>query len=103
KTGPNFLEIVPHTINISAWRGEKEFLSIPNLAPSKVGFRKAIYSIPQHEVAKGSGQSEWLLAKPITLLNLVAKKPSPSKPSGGVASILTVGLLSDIMFFLFKN
>src|SRR5690606_42070233 len=97
------LGLVPHTINLSGWHSEQECLSTPTLAPSNVGFRKAIYSISQDEVAKGSGQSEWLHAKPITLLNLVAKKPSPSKPSGGVASILTVGLLSDIMFFLFKN
>src|SRR3989337_645888 len=42
----------------------------------------AINSIPQQEVAKGKGQMEFFLAKPITLFKEVAKKPSPWCPSG---------------------
>ena len=34
-------------------------------------------SIPQQDVAKGIGQREFFLAKPTTLLRLVAKNPSP--------------------------
>jgi hypothetical protein len=54
-------------------------------------------SIPQHEVAKGNGHNENFLAIPITLLSLVAKKPSPSKPSGAGALVIIVGFLSDIV------
>ncbi len=92
--------MVPQTISISACLGENEFFSIPKREASKVGFRVAINSIPQQEVAKGKGQSENFRAIPITLLSFVAKKPSPSKPSGASASILITGLLSDILFFL---
>ena len=42
----------------------------------------AMNSIPQQEVAKGSGQIEFLRASPITLSSVVAKKPSPIDPSG---------------------
>jgi hypothetical protein len=48
-------------------------------------------SIPQQDVANGSGQSELLLAIPITWSNEVAKKPVPSTPAG--ASIIFTGLL----------
>jgi hypothetical protein len=48
-------------------------------------------SIPQQEVANGRGQSENFLAIPITLLNFVAKNPSPSNPSGAGASVLIIG------------
>src|SRR4030095_6363522 len=41
-------------------------------------------SIPQHEVAKGSGHSEFLRASPTILSRLVAKKPGPSNPSGAL-------------------
>jgi len=37
----------------------------------------AMNSIPQQEVAKGKGHKEFFLAKPTTLSNFVAKKPSP--------------------------
>jgi hypothetical protein len=39
-------------------------------------------SIPQQEVAKGSGQMEFFRASPTTSLSLVVKNPSPLKPSG---------------------
>jgi hypothetical protein len=52
----------------------------------------AINSIPQHEVAKGNGQSELALANPTTSLNFVAKKPSPEYPGGG-ATVFTDELL----------
>jgi hypothetical protein len=52
--------------------------------------------MPQHEVAKGKGQRENFLAIPMTLLSFVAKKPSPSNPSGAGASVFITGLLSDI-------
>jgi len=37
----------------------------------------AMNSIPQHEVANGSGQIEFFRANPTTLLSFVAKNPSP--------------------------
>jgi hypothetical protein len=37
----------------------------------------AMNSIPQQEVAKGSGQMEFFLANPTTLSKEVAKNPSP--------------------------
>jgi hypothetical protein len=37
----------------------------------------AMNSIPQHDVANGSGQMEFLRASPTTLSREVVKKPSP--------------------------
>jgi hypothetical protein len=48
----------------------------------------AMNSIPQQEVAKGSGHKEWDLASPTTLSIDVAKNPDPSIP-GGASTILT--------------
>lgn len=48
----------------------------------------AINSIPQQDVAKGSGHNELERAKPITLSMEVAKKPDPSMP-GGASTKLT--------------
>jgi hypothetical protein len=45
-------------------------------------------SIPQQEVANGNGHNELALAIPTTSFSFVAKKPSPTTPSGG-ATILT--------------
>jgi hypothetical protein len=47
----------------------------------------AINSIPQQEVAKGSGHIEFFLASPTASLSLVAKKPSPVCP-GGMSAML---------------
>jgi hypothetical protein len=60
----------------------------------------AMYSIPQQEVAKGNGHNELALAKPTTLLSEVAKKPGPSKPSGG-AAILYGFIVYKISLFPF--
>ncbi len=46
--------------------------------------------MPQQEVAKGSGQIEFLRAMPTTLSIEVAKKPGPSIPSGAVVSVTFV-------------
>jgi hypothetical protein len=46
----------------------------------------AMNSMPQHEVAKGNGQSEFLRAMPTILSKLVAKKPGPSNPSGALTT-----------------
>jgi hypothetical protein len=53
----------------------------------------AINSMPQQEVAKGNGQSELALAKPTTSFNLVAKKPSPTTPSGGATIFVLESLI----------
>jgi hypothetical protein len=45
-------------------------------------------SMPQHDVAKGSGQIEFLRAKPTTFSNLVAKKPGPSWPAGRSPTVI---------------
>jgi hypothetical protein len=37
----------------------------------------AMNSIPQQEVANGRGQIEFFLARPMILVSLVAKNPSP--------------------------
>jgi hypothetical protein len=50
----------------------------------------AMNSIPQQEVAKGSGHNELALAKPITLSNEVAKKPDPSIPGGASANFISL-------------
>jgi hypothetical protein len=42
----------------------------------------AMNSIPQQEVAKGNGQSEFETI-PTTSFRVVAKNPSPTTPSGG--------------------
>jgi hypothetical protein len=44
--------------------------------------------MPQQEVANGSGHREFFLARPMTLLNEVAKYPSPVAPSG-ISTIFT--------------
>jgi hypothetical protein len=49
----------------------------------------AMNSIPQQEVANGSGHIEFLLANPITLSSEVAKKPSPIEPSGNSAMLIS--------------
>ena len=47
----------------------------------------AINSIPQHEVANGSGHKEYERAKPIALSSEVAKKPAPSTPGGASTNL----------------
>jgi hypothetical protein len=59
----------------------------------------AINSIPQQEVAKGKGQSELARAKPTTSLSFVAKKPSPTTPSGGATIVVFESLISNSYFF----
>jgi hypothetical protein len=54
----------------------------------------AINSIPQQEVAKGKGQSELALARPTTSFSFVAKKPSPTTPSGAS----TIFVLDSVIF-----
>src|SRR5687768_7938003 len=51
-------------------------------------------SMPQHDVANGSGQMEFFRAIPTTLSRLVAKKPAPSYPSGFSTSFISVFLVS---------
>jgi hypothetical protein len=53
----------------------------------------AINSIPQQEVAKGKGQSELARAKPTTSFSVVAKKPSPTTPSGGATIFVFESLI----------
>jgi hypothetical protein len=50
-------------------------------------------SIPQQEVANGSGHNELALAKPTTSLSLVAKNPSPVTPSGGATIFILESLI----------
>jgi hypothetical protein len=50
----------------------------------------AINSIPQHDVANGSGHSELARAKPTTLSKDVAKKPDPSMPGGASANFISL-------------
>jgi hypothetical protein len=57
-----------------------------------------INSIPQQEVANGKGQSELARAKPTTSLNLVAKYPSPTNPSGGA----TIFKFESLIFYYFE-
>src|SRR6185369_3982124 len=47
----------------------------------------AMNSIPQQDVANGSGHMEFLRARPTTLSRLVAKKPAPSTPGGFSATV----------------
>ncbi len=73
----------------------------------------AINSIPQQEVANGKGHNELALANPTTSFNLVAKKPSPTTPSGGATIFVLESVIIDIVFnfyylfplkgFLFDN
>jgi hypothetical protein len=49
-------------------------------------------------VAKGKGQSELALAKPITLSKDVAKNPDPSIPGGASANFISL-----IIIFLKEN
>jgi hypothetical protein len=46
-------------------------------------------SIPQQEVANGSGHSELARASPMVLSIVVAKNPGPSYP-GGIAACFTI-------------
>jgi hypothetical protein len=62
----------------------------------------AINSIPQQEVAKGSGHMELALARPMTCSSLVAKKPWPSYP-GGASAIFTSVLIILEGWFVLKN
>src|SRR5690606_32900610 len=94
-TGAIFFAIVPITKSISAWRGEKLGLSAPNLAKSYVEPIVAINSIPQQEVAKGSGQSELARANPMALSKVVAKNPAPSTPGGASDKVI---LLISVFF-----
>jgi hypothetical protein len=57
----------------------------------------AMNSIPQQEVANGSGQMEFFLARPTTLSIEVAKKPSPEKPSG----VSTMLMPQSLVLFVF--
>src|SRR5690242_13744623 len=57
-------------------------------------------SIPQHDVAKGNGQIEFLRAKPTTLSRLVAKNPVPSIPSGFSEMVITFELLVAVSILL---
>src|SRR5690606_3331674 len=68
-------------------RGEKLGRSAPKRAKSYVEPIVAINSIPQHEVANGSGHREFALASPITLSKDVAKNPAPSTPGGASANV----------------
>src|SRR5690606_17829546 len=77
----------PMTNSISACRGEKLGRSAPKRAKSYVEPIVAINSIPQHDVANGSGHKEFALAKPITLSKDVAKNPAPSTPGGASANV----------------
>jgi hypothetical protein len=56
----------------------------------------AMNSMPQQEVAKGSGQIEFLRANPTTSLNFVVKNPSPEYPCGAstveIASAVLAGM-----------
>ena len=61
----------------------------------------AINSMPQHEVANGKGQIEFLLARPTTLFNDVAKNPSPGCPSG--MSAMEISFSSFISFTLYDT
>jgi hypothetical protein len=56
-------------------------------------------SKPQHDVAKGKGQSDLLRARPTTLSRLVLKNPSPVNPSGA-STILIPQLLVSFSFML---
>jgi hypothetical protein len=58
----------------------------------------AINSIPQHDVAKGNGQSELARAIPTTSFSFVAKKPSPETPSGGVTIFIFESLILNLEF-----
>jgi len=49
-------------------------------------------SIPQHDVANGSGHNELALANPIALSSVVAKKPDPSTPGGAGANLISLML-----------
>jgi hypothetical protein len=60
----------------------------------------AINSIPQQEVAKGSGHIEFFLASPTTSLNLVEKKPSPLIPSGGFTKDTASSMLAFFALML---
>src|SRR5690606_17555862 len=91
-TGAIFLAMVPITSNISACLGEKLGRSAPNLAKSYVAPMVAMNSIPQHDVANGSGHNELALANPIALSSVVAKKPDPSTPGGAGANLISLML-----------
>jgi hypothetical protein len=52
-------------------------------------------------VAKGNGQSELARAIPTTSFNFVAKKPSPTTPSGGATIFVFVSLIAILFLFPF--
>jgi hypothetical protein len=52
----------------------------------------AINSIPQHEVANGSGHNELALASPTILSMDVAKNPGPSIPAGACTIFISVDI-----------
>jgi hypothetical protein len=54
--------------------------------------------MPQHEVAKGKGHNEFALANPTTSFSFVAKKPSPTTPSGGATIFVFVLITIAILF-----
>lgn len=54
----------------------------------------AINSMPQQEVAKGSGHNECERAKPIALSKEVAKKPFPSMPGGASTILISLMLIN---------
>jgi hypothetical protein len=53
----------------------------------------AINSIPQQEVANGSGQSELARAIPTSLSIDVAKNPGPSIPGGASAIVISLDIM----------
>ena len=55
----------------------------------------AMNSMPQHDVANGSGHIEFLRAMPTTFSRLVAKKPAPSTP-GGLSPSVTPDLSATV-------
>jgi hypothetical protein len=95
--------MVPITSNISACRGEKLGRSAPKRAKSYVEPIVAINSIPQHDVAKGRGQSEFALANPIALSNDVAKNPAPSTPGGASAKVILLITLFVFLLYYFAQ
>jgi hypothetical protein len=59
----------------------------------------AINSIPQQEVAKGSGHKELARAIPTTLSIRVAKNPGPSIP-GGASALRSIFDFSFVLIYL---
>src|SRR5690349_13131608 len=57
-TGASLNGTRPAQMRTSAWRGEKLWRSMPKRARSKRGAAVAMYSMAQHAVPNGIGQSE---------------------------------------------